>query len=78
MTIGGVSVAGSTWGWVGMSVVFQEYNGELVGIGVRGRRWRVAQTVSGWRLEFRDVGDTTPTYAGTHSSLASAMDEAAR
>ena len=61
-----------------MSVVFQEQNGAMVGLGEHGRLWRVVETVSGWRLEFRDAGDTGPTYAGTHRSLESAMDEAAR
>ncbi len=65
-------------GRVAMSVVFQEYDGTLVGIGENGRRWRVFQTVTGWRLEFRDAGDPTATYAGTHGTLESAMNEAAR
>ncbi len=61
-----------------MSVVFQEYDGVLVGIGTRGRRWRVTQTVAGWKLEFRDAGDAKATYAGTHRSIESAMAEADR
>lgn len=65
-------------GGVAMSVVFQEYDGALVGIGERGRRWRVVETVTGWRLEFRDAGDVEATYAGTHRSLESAMNEAAK
>jgi hypothetical protein len=65
-------------GGVGMSVVFQEYNEAWVGIGDRGRRWRVTQSVSGWRLEFRDAGDETATYAGTHRSLECAKNEAAK
>lgn len=61
-----------------MSVVFQEYDGVLVGIGARGRRWRVTRTVAGWKLEFRDAGDASATYAGTHRSVESAMAEADR
>ena len=61
-----------------MSVVFREYDGVMVGIGERGRRWRVFETMTGWRLEFRDVGDEAATYAGTHRSLEAAMEEAAR
>jgi hypothetical protein len=59
-----------------MGVVFQEYNGTWVGIGEHGRRWRVIQTVAGWRLELRDPGSPVATYAGTHPTLEAAMDEA--
>ena len=59
-----------------MNVVFQEQDGVINGIGVWGRRWRIVKTVSGWRLEFSDVGDMAATYAGTHPSLQSAMDAA--
>ena len=59
-----------------MSVVFQEYNEAWIGIADGGRRWRVTQCMTGWRLEFRDEGDLTSTYAGTHVSLESAMNEA--
>ena len=61
-----------------MSVVFQEYEGTVVGIGDRGRTWRVRRSPSGWRLEFRDAGDYATTYAGTFRSLDAAMDEARR
>lgn len=61
-----------------MSVVFQKYAESIVGIGERGRRWQVSRTVAGWRLEFRDAGDRTATYAGTFGSLESAMAEADR
>jgi hypothetical protein len=61
-----------------MSVVFQTYDEKVIGIGDRGRRWRVLRTVAGWRLEFSDAGDETSTYAGTFGSLESAMEEAAR
>lgn len=59
-----------------MSLIFQEYDGVHVGIGVRGRRWQVRQGVAGWRLEFRDPGEPEMTYAGMHGSLAAAMREA--
>jgi hypothetical protein len=61
-----------------MNVVFKEIAGEHVGIGPRGRRWRVVRSVSGWRLEFRDAGDTEYTYAGTHGTLEQALAEAER
>jgi hypothetical protein len=59
-----------------MSVAFQDYNGVHVFVGVRGRRWQAEKTVTGWRLEFRDSGDATATYAGTHTSLQAALLEA--
>lgn len=65
-------------GGIEMGVVFQEYDGAMVGIGEHGRRWRVIETRTGWRLEFRDAGDAEATYAGTHRSLESAMAEASR
>jgi hypothetical protein len=61
-----------------MSVVFQDYEGTAVGIGDHGRTWRVRRSASGWRLEFRDAGDPTTTYAGTFRSLEAAMNEAQR
>jgi hypothetical protein len=59
-----------------MSVVFQEYNGTLIGIGERGRRWRVAHSSTGWRLEYRDPGELTATYVGTHPSREAAVARA--
>ena len=61
-----------------MGVVFSADGQPIVGIGERGRRWMVSRCVAGWRLEFRDVGDRSATYAGTFGSLESAMAEAAR
>jgi hypothetical protein len=43
-----------------------------------GREWRVSQELTGWRLEFRDSGDTEPTNAGVHPTLEAAMREARR
>ena len=42
------------------------------------RRWRISEVYTGWRLEFRDPGDMTATFAGTHRSLGAAQAEAAR
>jgi hypothetical protein len=61
-----------------MRVVFGVRDGAVVGIGERGRRWRVTRAACGWRLDFRDAGDTRPTYAGTFRSLEVAMLEACR
>ena len=61
-----------------MNVVFRERDGVVVGISDGGRRWRVTRAVCGWRLDFRDMGDVRPTYAGTFGSLAAAIDEARR
>jgi hypothetical protein len=61
-----------------MSVVFQSYDGLVVGIGERGRRWRVCDTSSGWVLEYRDAGDVAATYVSTHPSLEAAMEAAGR
>lgn len=58
--------------------MFEDRDGAMVGVGEHGRRWRVVETRTGWRLEFLDPGDMTATYAGTHRSMQSAMDEAAR
>lgn len=41
-----------------------------------GRVWRIAETVVGWRLDFRDPGDARPTYAGTHGTVDAAKREA--
>jgi hypothetical protein len=61
-----------------MGVVFATDSQPVVGIGDRGRRWMVSRCLTGWRLEFRDVGDRTATYAGTFGTLEAAMAEAAR
>lgn len=63
-------------GAIQMNVMFEEGDGDLVGVDDHGRSWRVVQTIAGWRLEFRDAGDTAATYAGTHRSMDSAMHEA--
>jgi hypothetical protein len=57
---------------------FQEHHGDYVGVGEAGRSWCISKTLTGWRLEFQDPGDVTPTYAGTHASLVLAEREAQR
>jgi hypothetical protein len=57
---------------------FSNYDGTYSGTGPGGRRWRITTAFTGWRLEFRDPGDLTGTYAGTHATLAAAKTEAAR
>lgn len=55
-----------------------EDRGGFTGTGPDGREWRIARAVTGWRLEFRDHGDTVATYAGVHASLSAARTEAGR
>lgn len=57
---------------------FSNREGTYSGTGPNGRRWRITTTFTGWRLEFRDPGDMTGTYAGTYATLAAAQAEAAR
>ncbi len=57
---------------------FSNHDGTYVGTGPAGRRWRITTVFTGWRLEFRDPGDMTGTYAGTHATLSAAQREAAR
>lgn len=44
----------------------------------RDRCWHITKVYTGWRLEFRDPGDMTATFAGTHRTLLAAQAEAAR
>jgi len=55
---------------------FQDRGGFLVGAGASGRRWRITRVLTGWRLEFIDSGDSSPTNAGVHGSVAAAQAEA--
>jgi hypothetical protein len=48
------------------------------GTGRGDRRWVIRPHLTGWRLEFRDPGDVTATYAGTHNTLKAAKAEACR
>lgn len=43
----------------------------------RNREWGVREELSGWRLLFKDPGDTDWTNAGVFSSRAAAIREAA-
>jgi hypothetical protein len=57
---------------------FVEKDGAYTSTSQRGRRWTITRVFTGWRLEFRDDGDTTATYAGVHRTVAAAQAEAAR
>jgi hypothetical protein len=57
---------------------FSSYQGTYSATDRNERLWRISATRSGWRLEFRDDGDTSWTYAGTHATLRAAQREAAR
>ena len=55
-----------------MSIDFHESQGVFSGTGTFGRQWRIARTLTGWRLEFSDPGDPAPTIAGVHVTVAAA------
>ena len=61
-----------------MDIQFVEDHGTYTGTSRGGRRWRISRVFTGWRLEFRDEGDVTSTYAGVHRSVEAAQTEAAR
>jgi hypothetical protein len=61
-----------------MEIQFAESHGIYTGTSAGGRRWRISRVYTGWRLEFRDEGDVTATYAGVHRSVAAAQTEAAK
>ena len=62
-----------------MDILFVEDEGSYTGTSRNGRRrWRITPVLTGWRLEFRDEGDMTETYAGVHRSVEAAQAEAAR
>jgi hypothetical protein len=61
-----------------VDVQFSEQDGVYTGTGGTGRHWTVSRVFAGWRLEFRDEGDTATTYAGVHRTLQAAQAEAAR
>lgn len=60
------------------AIDFHCHDGTYSGTGRNARQWRITACFTGWRLEFRDPGDATSTYAGTHASLAAARTEADR
>jgi len=57
---------------------FVEDEGIYTGASRGGRRWRISRVLTGWRLEFRDYGDTAATFAGVHGSVEAAQVEAGR
>ena len=57
-------------------ITFVEEPNGWRGVGVRGRQWRITQVKSGWRLQFVDIGDTTPVNAGIFGTLAAAQADA--
>lgn len=61
-----------------MDIQFAEDHGTFTGTGRGGRCWSISRVYTGWRLEFRDAGDETATYAGVHRSVEAAQAEAAR
>jgi hypothetical protein len=63
-----------------MDIYFVEDNGgTYTGTSRNGmRHWRITPVLTGWRLEFRDVGDATATFAGVHRTVEAAEAEAAR
>ena len=62
----------------GVAVEFHEKDGTFTGTGQGGRLWRITQSRTGWRLEFRDTGDLKPTNAGNHGTLEAAKNEAGK
>lgn len=57
---------------------FEEQDGIHTSIGQSGRRWTITRSLTGWRLQFLDAGDTAPTNAGNHRTLGAAKLEAGR
>ena len=52
-----------------MAIQFVEERGAYTGSGLAGRRCRISRVFNGWRLEFRDDGDITATFAVVHRSV---------
>lgn len=61
-----------------MSIEFAEHLGVYTGTSAGGRQWRITEVRTGWRMEFRDRGDTDPTNAGVYRSVDAAQAEAGR
>ncbi|MET1061016.1 MAG: hypothetical protein ABWX84_15550 [Nocardioides sp.] len=59
-------------------ITFEEEQGGWRGVGRRGRQWQITQVKTGWRLQFVDIGDTTPVNAGIFGTLAAAQADADR
>lgn len=60
------------------TIHFAEEGGNYKGRSAGGRQWRISEVLTGWRLEFRDDGDTVSTNAGIHRTVQAAMAEANR
>ena len=57
-------------------ITFEEEPNGWRGVGQRGRTWRITPVKTGWRLQFVDVGDSTPVNAGVFATLADAQADA--
>lgn len=60
------------------TIDFAEDGGNYKGRSAGGRQWRISEVLTGWRLEFRDAGDTVSTNAGIHRTVQAAIAEANR
>ena len=57
---------------------FSNNYGTYSGLDAHGRRWLINPSPTGWRLEFMDPGDQSPTYASTHATMRDAERHASR
>ena len=57
-------------------IAFEQTGDEYTGCSAGGRSWRIVPEQTGWRLSFRDAGDSTATNAGVHRTVQAAMAEA--
>lgn len=63
----------------GRTVTIIDFRDDGVGISGedrQGRLWHILKERCGWRLSFRDPGDTRATNAGLFGSVAAAQQEA--
>jgi hypothetical protein len=58
------------------SIVWRNYAGTYLGVDRSNRVWGVAPTLLGWRLEVREVDNTTWTYLGMHPTRHNAVRRA--
>lgn len=58
------------------TIDFQQWGDGFRGSGRSGRTWLITRALTGWRLEFTDPGDDTPTFAGVHGTVTAAKAEA--
>ena len=71
-------VAPNGHGALTTTIDFAEDGGNYKGRSPGGRQWRISEVLTGWRLEFRDAGDTVATNAGIHRTVQAAIAEANR